>query len=96
MDDISQTHAGVCDKDVKVYIPNPVVLPSPNDTFDHVKLQPCGASFRMRFVVNIKVITMETSIIFEQKVEPRKLVNASSCEFEILRTIFVSKSEMHV
>jgi hypothetical protein len=68
MNEICQTCAGICDKDIKVHIPDPVVLPGPYNTFNHVKLKPRGATCRIRFVINIKIVTVKPCIICGEKI----------------------------
>lgn len=61
---IRQTHISVCDESVEIQIPDPVVLSSLDYAFNHVKFEPCGASRRIRFIINMKIITMQSSIIY--------------------------------
>lgn len=100
VDEFCQTHVVVCDENVKINIPDPVVLPGLDNSLNHVKLKPRSPSGRVRFIIDIKIVIVDLSIICKGKnrvsdflVEDEYVRQKRSSR---LRTIFVLKPEMKV
>lgn len=61
--DIRHLYVRVGDEGVEIYPPDPVPLPSLNQSFHHVELPVCGSPIGMRFIVNNKMVAMAARVV---------------------------------
>src|SRR3954467_9709137 len=61
--DICHFYVRVGDEGVEIYPPDPIPLPSLNQSFHHVELPICGSPIGMRFIVNNKMVAMAARVV---------------------------------